>query len=398
MREICPKRNCTGCGCCANICPAKCISMKEDAEGFLFPYIIEDECIHCNLCEKKCPANSLSAQNVSTFYMAWHRNPEVVLESSSGGVFTGLAEYVIRRKGVVFGAVKDNQSRIVYHCGTKDRGGLSKMRLSKYYQSKTGDTYKEVKKYLNNGTQVLYTGTACQIAGLYSYLGNTGIDNLITSDVLCHGVASKKVVDQYIISKEKQFKKEILEISFRVKDKKVGWSGGGGTRMKIDFKDGASYVSEKGYDTFFTGFNRNDFLRESCYKCKYCGTKRIADFTMADFWGCDSKRLPDGQMKLGVSLLLCNSEKAKGILEELEGDLVIEPIDSKEAIPYNRALSKPQYRPASRDRFFVLMERKGFDRSIKQLHPERFIRYRVKVLLKMILPRRIARKIIKSMD
>ena len=207
-------------------------------------------------------------------------------------------------------------------------------------------------------------------------------DRLVTADVLCHGVASKRVVDEYIKSKEKQFKKKIRKLSFRIKDMKVGWYSGGGTRMKIDFMDDTSYVSEKGYDTFFVGFNRNDFLRESCYSCKYCGTERIADFTMGDFWGCNFEELPPEQKNLGVSLLLCNSQKAQMILEELKEEMTIRSIAPEKAIPYNRALREPQYRPSKRDKFFESMNRRGFDPTVKAFHPERFIRHGIKVTLK----------------
>ena len=295
MIQICPQDKCTGCGTCANVCPVKSITVKENHEGFLYPFIDQDKCVDCGLCQRTCPAIHDTRIGESVFYMAWHKDKSVLMDSSSGGVFTALAHYVFRCGGVVFGAIKDPETREVYHCCARNDEELTALRPSKYYQSNLKDAYKQVKEFLEKDTYVLFTGTACQIAGLYAFLGKDDIEQLITADVLCHGVASKKIVDAYIISKEKQFKKKIKNILFRVKDMKTGWYSGGGTRMKLEFDDGSLYVSEKGYDTFFVGFNRNDFLRESCYSCKYCGTERVADLTMGDFWGCNFEKVPAEQ-------------------------------------------------------------------------------------------------------
>lgn len=397
MDQICPIEHCTGCSMCFNICPAQCIMMIENSEGFLYPSINHNKCLDCGLCLKKCPAINDIDTTESEFYMAWHNDSDIIRASSSGGVFTALAHYVLRHHGVIYGAVMDTETRDVYHTVASDEDQLQPMRSSKYYQSNIKDVYKQVKENLNNHEYVLFTGTACQIAGLYAFLGNCDTGRLITADVLCHGVASKSVVDEYIKSKEKQFKKKVKTIAFRVKDMKVGWYGGGGTRMRIEFTDGTIFVSEKGYDTFFVGFNRNDFLRESCYSCKYCGIERIADFTMADFWGCNFDELPPEQKSLGVSLMLCNSSKSKMILGELKEEMTIRKINPEQALPYNRALREPQYRPSQRDKFFISMKKRGFDRTVKIYHPERFIRHGIKLTLRRVLPRAIAKKIIHFM-
>ena len=165
--------------------------------------------------------------------------------------------------------------------------------------------------------------------------------------------------------------------------------------MWIHFTDGTSFIPQSG-DTFFLGFNGNYFLRESCYRCKYCGTKRVADFTIGDFWGVDPKKLPPDQMKVGVSLMLCNTERARNMIDELERELVIEPVGPEEAIPYNGALSSPQTRPAIRDTFFEQMERRGFDPVIRSQHKKLFLKIRIKCVLRKILPMSVLKKIVKN--
>ena len=320
-------------------------------------------------------------------------NKEVLLSSSSGGAFSALADYVLKNNGIVFGASKKIDTHEIFHIAVSDAKELDKLKLSKYYQSNTSDVFSTVENYLHDGRLVLFTGTACQIAGLYSFLGEKSVDNLITMDVLCHGVPSKKVIDAYIESQEKRFKKKVVDFSFRIKEGEMGWRKG--TRMKLKFSDDTEHVAVSKYDTFFIGFNNNFFLRESCYNCKYCGTERVADFTFADFWGCTEIVSPE-QLWNGVSLMLFNSEKTRSLMKELNERMEIYSIDPEIAIRRNLALTKPQPRPEYRNVFFSNMERYGFDKSIKKKLWRRFLKNRVKDFLKKVLPRSIAAKIMKD--
>ena len=226
--RICDALECTGCGACVQLCPKSAIQMIENTEGFRYPQIDAGKCIECAVCVKSCPTTHDTPKHEAEFFMAWNRDPKILRTSSSGGVFTALARYVFRRGGVVFGAVKDAVSWEVLHVAARDERELEPLKLSKYYQSDAARVYSQVKAELNDGNWVLFSGTACQIAGLYAYLGNRPWDTLITVDVLCHGVASKKVVNGYVQSKEKHFKKKIRDFDFRVKQQKVGWNSGGG--------------------------------------------------------------------------------------------------------------------------------------------------------------------------
>ena len=382
---------------CASVCRKNAITMVESPEGFLYPYIDVDKCVECHECEKKCPAILCAVRNPeSDFYMGWHKDKDVLLSSSSGGIFTAIADYIFDNGGVVFGVVRDPEINRVYHTYTECRDNLDPFRLSKYYQSEVGEIYKTIASFLKKGRLVLFTGSACQIAGLYSYLNNKRFENLITMDVLCHGVASKKVIDSYIESQEKRYHKKISNLFFRTKEEKNGWCRGGGAKMKLEFADGTSHLSEGPYDTYMLGFNNNFFLRESCYKCKYCGTERVADITVADYWRCNDNRIPEEQMRLGVSLILTNSVKGKEILSHIEKDCVIYSINQKDAIPGNRALSKPQIRPVVRDTFFQQMDKYGYRGAIERQFKKRFLKYNLKCFIRKVIPKRVVARILKN--
>lgn len=197
MISIKDKKACCGCGACVQRCPKQCITLHEDSEGFLYPVADASVCINCGLCEKVCPViNQHTAHEPLQTFAAKNPNEAVRAASSSGGVFTMLAERVIKSGGVVFGAAFDQQWKVVHTCATTI-GGLQKFRGSKYLQSQTNNTFKEAEAYLKQGRQVLYSGTPCQVAGLKRYL-RKDYDNLLTLDFICHGVPSPGVFRTYL--------------------------------------------------------------------------------------------------------------------------------------------------------------------------------------------------------
>lgn len=381
IRTICNERQCTGCAACINVCPKKCITMTEAQDGFYYPVIDEEKCISCGACNKACPNNKSFSKGESSFYMAIHKDKEMLKRSSSGGAFTALANLVLHRNGVVVGAYMDERDKVVRHIVINNVDELDVLRRSKYYQSNPGDIYKKAIEELKRDKYLLFSGTACQIAAMYSLTPEKYREKLITVDILCHGVSSKKVVDAYIKAEESRFKKKIVNYQFRIKES-IGWHSGGGTKMKLLFADGTSHIYENTVDAFFMAFNNNVALRESCYQCKYCGTERIADFTIADFWGATEERADKQKQQDGVSLLLCNSEKAKHLLSELMNDTEITNIDPQEAIPYNNALSEPNARPCNRELFFSMVNRGiDFNRIINKL----YWKIKVKAFIKRVL-------------
>lgn len=386
--KICEYSSCTACGACVNVCGKKAISLIEDSEGFLYPSINESSCVNCGVCKKVCPINNHLSRSAAEFYMAWNKDDDILQRSSSGGVFSALAAYVLTRKGVVFGAIKNPDTQEVYHTMVDNIQGIDPLRLSKYYQSDTRKTYQQVRELLIQNKFVLFTGTACQIAGLYSALNHWKIDSelilgttkrrLITMDVLCHGCTSKKLVDNYIKTKEKKYNKKIENYHFRVKTRDTGWHSGGGTRMKIEFADGTNTVEDNVKDTFFVGFNNYLFLRESCYQCQFCGIDRISDFTLADFWGINPGKVNAKQMQLGVSVMCVNTAIAMKMIPELSAYIYIEAIDKNEVIPYNLAFTRPGNRPQIRDSIFTQITNSNFDFAIKRVCWKHYLKADIK--------------------
>ena len=256
---LCKSDSCTGCGSCARTCPKSCITMRENSEGFLHPVTDMEKCIHCGKCGKVCHVLLEVEKHEGNFYMCWNKSREILEKSSSGGIFTALATTVLERNGIVFGAYQDFQKRCVYHISIESEDELDKLRLSKYCQSDMNIACLEIADLLKTDTPVLFCGTACQVAGLLSYLqcspAKTKLYLLYTADVLCHGVTSQKIVNAFLKSKEHKAHKKIKHYYFRVKDTTVGWKSGGGTRMRLIYEDDTVSVAPLGSDTFFMGFN-----------------------------------------------------------------------------------------------------------------------------------------------
>lgn len=373
------KSKCTGCHACANICPQKCISMAADNEGFLYPVINTELCINCGLCEKVCPiVNGKTAANEREVraYAAINKNEEIRLNSSSGGIFTLIAENVLDKDGVVFGAAFDKDFDVIHtYAKTKDK--LEQFRGSKYVQSVIGKTYKQAKEFLEQGRTVLFTGTPCQIGGLYSYLGKD-YANLITQDLICHGVPSPMVWRKYLEYREKISRVSARRISFRRKD--CGWKK---FSVSCEFTNDTEYLSELTEDPYMQAFLHNLCLRPSCYDCAFKTKHRQADITLADFWGIQYIA-PEMDDDKGISLLIVNSEKGEQILEEFKNNLILQKVDLSEAIKYNSAMITSVSLPKNRTKFMSDIWHQSFDKTAKKYCKVKFI-VKVKNKLKSIL-------------
>ena len=319
--RLCAEGDCTGCAACANVCPVGAISMEADEEGFLRPKIGEN-CIRCGKCMQACPAlHPYEGTAARCAYAVWNNDPEVREQSSSGGFWSVLAEDTIARGGMVFGAAWDGELHL-HHTGAETREELAAFRGSKYLQSDVEKTYQEAKAALDAGRPVLFSGTACQIDGLYHVLGGDR-EQLLTVDLVCMGVPSPRVFREEMDYLGHRHGSPVKKVRFR--DKRQGWHK---YSLAVSYEDGTEEARPLNDTSYGRGFGMSLFLRPCCTNCPYSRPERPADFTLGDFWGVNMESLPvDGER--GISLVLPNTEKAQKQFEALceEFQAVPRPLD-----------------------------------------------------------------------
>lgn len=381
MIEINKKSECCGCYGCVNICPTQCINMKIDNEGFWYPKVNRDKCINCNSCKRVCPViNTQSKNKFNTIaYACKNKNEEMRLNSSSGGVFSSLCEYVISNNGIVFGAAF-NEKFQVEHMEAATLQECIKFRGSKYVQSKVEENYNKAKTYLEEGKLVLFSGTQCQIKGLNLFLRKK-YDNLICIDIVCHGVPSPLVFNKYKENLKNKYNSEIKSINFR--DKSKGWKQ---YKYKFEFIDG-KMEQKKFYDNIYSkGFLSNLYLRPSCYSCKAKNFKNNSDISLADYWGVQNKH-PEFDDDKGTSLILINSEKGRDIFNNISMNLDVIKTDLNYAILNNPCIVKPVDYNKRRDNFFNKINsielEKNIQKNIKVRFPKKIIKKVRNILSKL---------------
>lgn len=383
--EILNKKMCTGCRMCEQICPVKAIKMEENKEGFIEPIVDKKTCIKCGLCAKRCPQlNSIIDNNskIIDVYAAKNKNIEEQKTSSSGGIFSVLAKFVLNKNGKVYGCTLNDQLDIM-HIGISKQEELSKIKGSKYVQSNTENTFNEVKEDLKNDKLVLYSGTPCQIAGLKAFLGKE-YSNLITVDLVCHGVPSPKLFKAYLKWLEKKNKSKIKTYEFRNKEKNA-W----GLTAKIVFENGKVKHIKAETDPYYKTFLDSKTYREVCYNCKYANESRVGDITLADYWGIE-KEHPNFYDENGVSALLINTLKGKGIFEQLKENIDIERSTIEKVANKNGNLKYSSKRSTVRDKAYEQVNFLKFEKGMKEN-----LNFKVKKLdkIKSIIPHGIKVKI-----
>ena len=379
MIHIYDKSNCTGCSVCANACPKQCIKMVQDELGFLYPSIDQDLCVECGLCEKICPVLNKTENHDSYLEKAYAvrcKDLNIRMNSSSGGVFSLLSLKMIDEGGLIFGASL-NETLHVNHISVASPSDLNPIRGSKIIQSSIGLVYQEVKQYLNDGKKVLFTGTPCQIYGLFSFLGKS-YDNLITQDIICHGVCSSALYDKYISYNKKKHGSDIRSIKFR--DKETGWRD---YSVSICYENGERTVVPHGKDELMRAYLRNYALRPSCYKCSFKGKNRASDITLADFWGAEHfvSYLDDDK---GISFVICHSENGDRFLKSVLSETDYEEVNYSDVIKFNMSgeVSSPQ--PADNDKFCEALFTESFQNLIETYCKISFVS-KIKRVIKSIL-------------
>lgn len=336
--ELCSQELCTGCMACYNACNHNAIKLLADKEGFLRPQIDTNYCVNCGQCSSSCPIlteKNLYGRIPTSVYATWAQDKSTVLKSSSGGVFTLMANYVLKQHGVIFGAKFDEKTKSVIHVQIESLDQLYLLQGSKYVQSCVGKTYSSCRSHLKQGRKVLFVGTPCQIAGLLSYLKGKYIENLYTVDLVCHGVPSPMIFSKYLSYLENVYQSQVANFNFR--DKRWSWNR---FNVKCSFQNGKVYYGTWEEDPYLRGFLRELFLRPSCHNCKFSEPRRYSDITLGDFWGFKERQKEKMNLDKGVSLVLVNTEKGENIFRASEGKAVCYSRDYKDAIDTQQALRK----------------------------------------------------------
>lgn len=328
-------KDCCGCAACVNVCAKNAITMKEDEAGFIYPCVDESLCVKCGRCADVCvfTEKAKGANGSPSVYAAVTADKDTLTQSSSGGIFTELASAVIDKGGAVFGAAWTDDLCVAHIC-VENKSDFKKLRGSKYVQSSTGDTFRQVKSLLKDGRYVCYSGTPCQIAGLKAFIGEDN-EKLLTVDIVCHGVPSMKMLRDdlsYVAGGEIS---GISDIRFR--DKSFGWG------TKGSFLSGGSKIKyNAGTSPYYFYFLKGEVYRESCYNCRFPSENRQGDITLGDYWGIRQQliaQMGGVDADMGISCVLINTGKGKKWFEEIKSGLSVAASDRPSVEKRNKQLT-----------------------------------------------------------
>lgn len=372
MINIIRKEDCTGCSACFDICPTKAIELETDIEGFWYPKVNLNLCTDCGLCEKTCAElhieelKQYGTNEVPIVFAAFHKDEIIRRESTSGGLFSALANKMYDEGGYVGGAIY-TEDFYAKHIVSNKREDLLRIRGSKHFQSDMTGIFKQIKKLLINKEKVLICGAPCQMAGLRLYLGKE-YENLITIDFICLGINSPKIFHKNIESLERQHGAKA--VSVQAKNKDLGWRS---LAYKIRFANEKIYLREGRKDSFTRGFIETHCnCRPTCYECKYKGFPRISDLTLGDFWGIEksNSKLIDNNM--GTSAVLLNSQKGISFFDSIKNNIETEELALSDVLPGNQALIRPILMPTiNREEYYEAIDKLSFDKVAKKYFPSK---------------------------
>lgn len=393
------KKDCCGCGACMNICPKMAIHMEKDEYGFVYPRIDAEKCVECGACKKVCAfQNEPTRRQPQRVYAIASKNNDLIKNSASGGLFATMAMHVLERGGCVYGAVMQYEEHELHirHicCETKEE--LYRLQGSKYVQSSLGNTFKDVQKKLKANFLVLFSGTPCQVDALKSYL-RKDYSNLITVDIICHGVPSEQFFNDYIHYTEKKIGGEIKEFKFR--DKSSGW--GLNARARYTNTKGensdyyVSYLDSSYYDLFLSA----KIYRENCYKCPYATGNRCGDITIGDYWGIEEEH-PESLVqnggwlseKSGISVNMLNSDKGIAFFDEIKGQFYYYESAFEKAAKRNTQLVHPVKLTKARSNVLEMYRKWGYG-AVEFYFWCRIPKQKVKNIIRKMLPKEARQKI-----
>ncbi len=366
---------CVGCTSCEHVCPKNAIKMISNSEGFLYPNIDNEKCIDCGLCIKKCPTQNHKLHNPIKAIGLKNKDTDRIMQSASGGASDVIAQHIVSMGGVVFGAAYD-ESLKVKHILVDNENDLYKIQSSKYVQSDLNNCYKMAHIELEKGRKVLFTGTPCQIAGLYSYLGKE-YDNLYTIDLICHGVPSPLFLEKYFMYMSNKLGEPVQSYNFRSK-KKRGWGTSYNYTLNTQNHEINGTVISTQYGKSFVDSN---CYRESCYQCDYANIKRCSDITIGDFWGI-MKVNPDFYSHKGVSSVLLNTQKGMDLVEHIMSKIDICGCTIDDVIVKQGNLVKPTERSLERSNFYDKINSDNFIADIK-------VKFSFKQRIKLLIPQKL---------
>lgn len=387
------KSKCCGCTACASICPKQAISMVADEKGFLYPVISQESCVNCGLCKKVCAFNKRDDKTYvydnPLCYAIKNKDKQVIEESRSGGIFTVLSDYVLDKKGAVYGAALGSDF-IVRHVRAEEKEQRNAIRKSKYVQSNLGDSFLQIKKDIISGRIVMFSGTGCQCHGLKEYIKLANLDdtNLILCDLVCNGVPSPMLLQEYIRWVEEMNGEKLLNMEFRSKDK-YGWET---CVEKLYFNNKVIYQDYYA-NLYFDALN----VRESCFNCPYTTIHRESDFTLGDYWGV-KENYPDFYENTGVSLLLVHNEKAKEILMKILNKVEYQEVDCAKVL--QPRLKTPEKKPTNYEVFWNDVKKYPYGKILKKYSYNTLsMSYKIEEGIKFAirLPIRCTRKILKML-
>lgn len=386
IKDICDiETKCTGCSACAAACPTGAIRMTENREGFSVPTLSADICTQCGACAAVCPLTGKGGlQAAGEAYACQIKDKESLSFATAGGFFPLLAKRILEAGGVVYGCVWDADMKPV-HKGITDPSLIASFSGSKYVQSDISGILKELYAHLQDGREVLFSGTPCQVDAVLHYCAELDLSRLITVDVICYGVPSPGLFSAYIDGLNRKYGARVVD--FRFRDKKTyGWSHT--TRITFEREDGSRFeIEEPDYShiDYYKMFATRDCYRASCYRCPYNTIERVSDFTTGNYWGIENKSTAF-DATLGVSMVLTNTERAGRILEEMMPDMTVEKRTVEDAIQSNDALVKGSTPPRKRDAIYACFAKKGFGPMFRKYYQPDLIK-KCKAAIRRILRR-----------